>query len=605
MQAIILAAGMGKRLKYLTQDKTKCMIKVNGITLIERMLRQLENQNLSRIVIVVGYQNQNLIKHIETLAIKTPIEYVYNDMYYKTNNIYSLALAKDYLCQEDSLLLESDIILEEETIEELLNDSRENLALVDKYESWMDGACVELDEDDCIISFVSGKNLRFADKGKYFKTVNVYKFSKSFSENTYIPFLCAYEKAMGENEYYESVIKLIALLDSKELRARRIEKCIWYEIDDIQDLDIAESLFARTASEKYEKRVSRYGGYWRYPKMLDFCFLVNPYFPTEKMREEIKANFDALLTNYPSGMKVNCLLASRNFGIKQEHIVVGNGAAELIKELLECQEWGKLGIIRPTFEEYPQRYLGKEVVTFYSKNDSFLYTEQELIDFFETNPINTLVLINPDNPTGNYIEKSGILKLLKWAKQKNISLIIDESFLDFSNEGMNSTNVSEDILLLYEKLYVIKSIAKSHGVPGLRLGVLASSNEKMIKQLKKKVAIWNINSFGEYYFQIFEKYKKEYVFSLKKLRACREIFWRELNEISFLKPFPSQANYIMCEVDSIVGSTFLAERLLEEEILIKDLSSKMHGNKNFIRLAIRTEEENAKLIEALRKIDFK
>ena len=96
MQAIILAAGMGKRLKSLTEHNTKCMVEVNGVTLIERMLRQLEAVHLSRIVIVVGYQGQKLIDFVSGLNIQTPIVYVNNPIYDKTNNIYSLALVKDH-----------------------------------------------------------------------------------------------------------------------------------------------------------------------------------------------------------------------------------------------------------------------------------------------------------------------------------------------------------------------------------------------------------------------------------------------------------------------------------------------------------------------------
>ena len=110
MQGLILAAGMGRRLKELTSDNTKCMVKVNGVTLIDRALHQLDALGLSKIVIVVGYEGQKLIDYIATLEIATPICYVNNPIYDKTNNIYSLALAKDYLLQEDTLLLESDII---------------------------------------------------------------------------------------------------------------------------------------------------------------------------------------------------------------------------------------------------------------------------------------------------------------------------------------------------------------------------------------------------------------------------------------------------------------------------------------------------------------
>ena len=161
MQAIILAAGMGKRLKELTQDRTKCMVQVNGVALIDRMLHQIESRHLSRIVIVVGYEGEKLMKYIDTLGIRTPIVYVQNPIYDKTNNIYSLALAKDYLCQDDTLLFESDLIFEDAVIDQLLDDPRETLALVDKYESWMDGTCVKLGPDDSIASFVPSKNFRF------------------------------------------------------------------------------------------------------------------------------------------------------------------------------------------------------------------------------------------------------------------------------------------------------------------------------------------------------------------------------------------------------------------------------------------------------------
>lgn len=105
MQAIILAAGMGKRLKDLTDDNTKCMVKVNGVTIIERMLGQLDKLDLSSIIIVVGYKAKELIDYINTLDVKTPIQYVNNDIYDSTNNIYSLYLARNYMLQEDTLLL--------------------------------------------------------------------------------------------------------------------------------------------------------------------------------------------------------------------------------------------------------------------------------------------------------------------------------------------------------------------------------------------------------------------------------------------------------------------------------------------------------------------
>lgn len=402
MQAIILAAGMGKRLKELTQNNTKCMVKVNGVSLIDRMLHQIEKQHVSRIVIVVGYKGQKLIDYIGTLGISTPIIFINNPIYDKTNNIYSLALAKDYLCEDDTLLFESDVIFEDSVIDALVNDPRQTLALVDKYESWMDGTCVKLADDDTIEAFIPGKKFNFSEIKDYYKTVNIYKFSRDFSLTHYVPFLEAYQKALGENEYYEQVLRVITMLDDPVIKAKRLNGQKWYEIDDIQDLDIAESIFTTDPDDKVSKLLSRYGGYWRYPKLLDYCYLVNPYFPPQKLKDEIKANFDTLLTEYPSGMKVNSLLAAKDFGVHQENILVGNGAAELIKSLMSRLS-GKTGFVRPTFDEYPHRYNRSKSVDYIPMNKDYSYTADDLMDFFSNKEISNLVIVNPDNPSGNYI----------------------------------------------------------------------------------------------------------------------------------------------------------------------------------------------------------
>lgn len=530
MQAIILAAGMGKRLKDLTKNNTKCMVKVNGVSLIDRMLHQIDRQELSQIVIVVGYEGEKLIKYIETLNIKTPIIYVNNPIYDKTNNIYSLSLAKEYLCKDDTFLFESDLIFEDSIIEELINDNRPTLALVDKYESWMDGTCVKIDNEDKIEAFVPGKKFKFNEINDYYKTVNIYKFSKHFSETHYVPFLDAYSKALGNNEYYEQVLRVITMLDDSEIKAKRLNGQLWYEIDDIQDLDIATSMFAENDEKKVSLLQKRYGGYWRYPNLIDFCYLVNPYFPPQRLIDEIKASFEKLLTQYPSGMSVNSLLAAKNFNIHQENIIIGNGAAELIKSIMEQLD-GKTGFVRPTFEEYPNRYDKNKEICFVPNNKDYSYTAKDLMNYFDDKEIKNLIVVNPDNPTGNYISKKSLLELIEWTKERDIQLVIDESFVDFADEE-DSTLIMQDILETNKHLYIVKSISKSYGVPGLRLGILASGNVDMVQNLKKDVSIWNINSFGEFYMQIYEKYKKDYINALELFRIERTRFQTQLSKIS-------------------------------------------------------------------------
>lgn len=599
MQAVILAAGMGKRLKELTRNNTKCMVKVNGVTLIDRMLHQLDQHNLSRVVIVVGYEGKKLTDYIGTLGIKTQIVFVENPIYDKTNNIYSLSLAKEWLLKDDTILLESDLIFEDSVLEALLSDPRDTLALVDKYESWMDGTCVKLSEDDTIEAFIPGKKFKFDEIREYYKTVNLYKFSRHFSKTHYVPFLDAYQSALGENEYYEQVLRVITMIDNSGIKAKRLDGQKWYEIDDIQDLDIAESIFIPDEDERVRLLQGRYGGYWRYPKLIDFCYLVNPYFPPERMKEEIKANFDVLLTQYPSGMRVNSLLAAKNFGVHPENILVGNGAAELIKSLMGYFN-GKTGFIRPTFDEYPNRYAKEESVDFIPDNKDYSYTADDIMAYFTDKKIQNLIVVNPDNPTGNYIPKADLTRLVEWSRKNKIKIVIDESFADFSDEPDNTLFV-QSLLSDNPHLYVMKSISKSYGVPGIRLGVLASGDVETIAKMKKDVAIWNINSFGEFYMQIEEKYKKDYVTALEKFREERARFQDELAKIKGVRVIPSQANFVMVELEKGISPTELLKRLLiKHNLLIKELTTKTNG-RNYLRLAVRNREDNDILVAAMKK----
>ncbi len=601
MQAIILAAGMGKRLKELTANNTKCMVKVNGVTLIERMLRQLDALKLDRIVIVVGYEGEKLTQYVNALSIATPVVFVDNPVYDKTNNIYSLSLAKEFLLQDDTLLLESDLIFEDAVLHKLLDDPRQTLALVDKYESWMDGTVVTLDADDNILSFVPGSKFNFDDIPGYYKTVNIYKFGKYFSQTHYVPFLEAYTRALGNNEYYEQVLKVITLLEKPDIWALRLSGEAWYEIDDIQDLDIAQSIFTTDPIEKLHKMQSRYGGYWRYPGMLDFCYLVNPYFPPKRLMDEIKANFETLISQYPSGMYVNALLAAKDFSVAQEHIAVGNGAAELIKALLETSR-GKIGIIKPTFEEYPNRLPEERLVVFNADGPDFSYSAQDVKTFFESRGVSDIILINPDNPSGNYIAKQRVLELASWAEQKGVRLVVDESFVDFAEEA-DCSLIDEGIICAHKNLLVIKSISKSYGVPGLRLGVAVSADTELISRLKEEVSIWNINSFAEFYMQIAEKYKADYAVSLEKIKKSRAFLMDGLRKIPYLRPIGSQANYIMCELTGAYTPRELSAKLLSEYgIIIKDLSPKL-GQRPYIRLAVRDINDNQALLSALRELE--
>lgn len=602
MQAIILAAGMGRRLGELTKNNTKCMLEVNGVRLIDRYLRQLSKYSLDRIVIVVGYEGQKLIDYIHANYPDINIEFVNNPIYDKTNNIYSLALAKDYLCADDTILMESDLIVEDGIIDKLLNHTDKDLALVAKYEQWMDGTMVRIDDNRRILQFIPKAGFRYEEADDYYKTVNIYKFSREFSSKQYIPFLEAYCKVMGNNEYYEQVLSVLTLLQNTTLRALPIGNEKWYEIDDVQDLDIASTLFSEDKN-RFQLYHKRYGGFWRFPKLLDFCYLVNPFFPNKRMRDEIRNNFDTLLESYPSGMGVNSLLAGKYFGIKQDYVVVGNGAAELIKVVMEEHTNGRVGVIFPTFDEYPNRLKQEQIVQFIPTDSNFGYTADELMEYYNDKQLSLLMLVNPDNPSGHFMPKADVLRLAAWCDKKDIKLLVDESFVDFTEEYEKNSLLHNDILASNRNLMVMKSISKSYGVPGLRLGVFASSDTELIQRIKKEVSIWNINSFGEFYMQIYGKYENDYRKACRKFCEVREMFYEDLKQIDFLRVIPSQANYFLCEVTNKYTSAELCELLIEKDIVISNCGKKKHmDGRNLVRLAVRDEADNARLVEVLKSL---
>ena len=615
MQAIILAAGMGRRLGDYTKDNTKCMVPVNGVRLIDRLLGQLAKQQLNRVIIVVGYKGKELREYIgNRYDGVVNIEFAENPVYDKTNNIYSLAIVKDKLQEDDTLLIESDLIFSDNISPMIVNAPYPNLALVAKYETWMDGTMVRLDEEQNIVNFISKDAFDYNDVDSYYKTVNIYKLSKQFSQQKYVPFLDAYTKAVGNNEYYENVLRIISLLNNHDMKALPIGQEKWYEIDDKQDLDIAEALFA-DEKDVLRKYYGRYGGFWRFPQMLDFCYLVNPYFPSRRMKDELRANFDTLLTEYPSGMKVNTLIASKCFGVSEPYIVPGNGAAELIKVLMEdASDLSphtsnfKIGFTRPTFEEYPNRYDKDQQVTFVPQNEDYRYTADDLMAFFGDKDIRQLMVINPDNPSGNFIPKNDVLRLAQWCEDKGIRLVVDESFVDFSEDYAHNSLLSDELLEAYPHMAVMKSISKSYGVPGLRLGILASADKDLIAHIKKDVSIWNLNSFAEFFMQIYNKHEKDYQRACDKFVKERADFYEKLCQIPFFRVMPSQANYFLCEVlPPYTASEIVIYMLKQHNILTRDCSLKtgLDPNKQYMRIAVRNHEDNTRLVEGLRAITAK
>ncbi len=602
MQALMLAAGMGKRLGAYTNNQTKCMVKVGGKTLLEHAADALREAGIKKFVIVVGYEGEKLMDFAREKLSDFDLEFIVNEDYASTNNIYSLYMAREQLAADDTVLLESDLIYERRLIRLLLEDPAPNVVAVAKYEQWMDGTVTLVDEDGLIREFIEKKDFSYTSVDKYYKTVNVYKLSRGFCADQYVPFLEAYIRAYGTNQYYEMVLKALAHLPFAGLRAFEMGDIKWYEIDDVQDLDIANTLFA-PETESLKAYSGHFGGYWRFGNLKDFCYLVNPYFPPKKMLDQMMYFYPTLLTQYPSGMRVQKLLAGKIFGVREEYLLVGNGAAELINTLGRTMS-GRTALSIPAFNEYVRCFPDCEIVPISGAAHDFRFDMAELRQAAAA--CSNLILINPDNPSGAFLSKEEVLELAELCAANGTKFVVDESFVDFAEPDLRFTLFDNGILERYPNMLVMKSISKSYGVPGLRLGVCACADTGLMETMRGLLPVWNINSFGEYFFQIYGLYAAQYKAACDEIVNRRNEMAARLAEFPFLKPYTSQANYIMCRVEGI-GSEELANALLrEDDLLIKDLSPKNGFNgMDFIRIAVRDAADNEALYRGLEKIRAK
>lgn len=248
MQALILAAGTGSRLKQYTEKVPKCMVPVNGVPMIERAVDAIVAAGIKQLYIGLGYKSEVLKEFIaKTFDQKRlegmKIDFIENPVYDKTNNIYSLWLARKAFSDDDTILLESDLVFDMGLIKNLVQAKERNLAVVSHYEDWMDGTCTILDRDNNIVDFI-GKNAQNpAEMDRYYKTVNIYKFSRDFTESYYLPFLQTFMDVFGKNNYYETCLKFLAQTDPTLLKAFKISGDSWYEIDNPDDLKNAEKRF--------------------------------------------------------------------------------------------------------------------------------------------------------------------------------------------------------------------------------------------------------------------------------------------------------------------------------------------------------------------------
>ena len=603
MQAIILAAGKGTRLKSYTAVIPKSMIEVNGVSVMQRMLTQLDELQLTKVIIVVGYESETLTSYVRSLGVATPIEIIENPIFDTTNNIYSLAIVKQQMCEDDTLLVESDLIFEEGILKGMKDDPRPTLALVDRFESWMDGTVVELDADERITSFIPGKVFPFERAHEYYKTVNAYKFSREFSQKHYVPFLDAYMTSRGRNEYYERALGMLTQFEDAGLYGRRLQGERWYEIDTLQDLDIAEVLFATDPLSAYEKLHEREGGYWRFPYLHDLTYAHNAYYPSSRLIDEMKASMGELLCGRPSGQRVTTLLAEKSFDIEPEHVVVAHGASELIELLrsyFAAQE-RSLGFTSSLVSRSAGITDAASAVQLHPDTADLCYSVEGLQEFVRTSGVRALMLANPDLRAGGFIDRQTMTAWVSWCAERDVIVVIDETqkcLVDESEPPLTDAYFSE-----HPNLVVVDDISESDGVAGLRLGVLASGDKTLVAAIAAALPDHAVNAVGEYYLQIAEKYASDYREGISALKRARVALIHALGEIEGLRVLPSQGARVTVEVMTDISAVELAARLLFTYDVFVDTTQEVIAGvvHSYLQIGICDGADRDLLVSALKK----
>lgn len=587
MQAIILAAGIGNRMRPLTDNTHKTLLKIGSETIIERIINGLCENNIFDITVVTGYRSEELVNFLKNRYNNVNFQFIHNEKYTETNNIFSMSLAFEKMTiSRDIILIESDLIYEPKVIEKIIKSPHRNVAMVDKYKRGMDGTVVKLVGDvitNVIPTHLQGKNFDFSNK---YKTLNIYKFSKEFCNNEFKKMLTYYAKTFDNNCYYELILGILIYMQREVIYAEILGNEKWAEVDDPNDLRIAEFIFC--PKKRLEILENSFGGYWSH-KILDFCFIRNMYFPNFSILSEIKNSLPALLHNYGSKQCILSEKLSYFLGYKKERLHVLNGASQAYPVIQKYFEDKKVLIPSPTFGEYTRIF--KNVLT---------YTDEVGFDLDEirskSKNADLIVLVNSNNPTGSQLPSDWIYDFAK--TNPNKTFIVDESFIEFSKYKSIITRLEFEEL---ENIIIIKSLSKSLGVPGVRLGYAYSCNKDFNEYLSQSIPIWNSNSVAEFMLEIMLKHKKSLENSYTQTIEDRESFIENLKKLDFIdKVYESGANFVLVKLKT--DSKEIVNTLLSEDLIyVKDISNKFDDGKSYLRLAVRLPEENEYLVTSLKK----
>lgn len=360
----------------------------------------------------------------------------------------------------------------------------------------------------------------------------------------------------------------------------------------------------KTQAEKYEYLSKQHGGYYRH-NFIDHAYLYNLYFPPAAVFTHLKESIHDLVLNYPMAQDALAELIGEIIAQPNERIVVGNGAAEIIK-ILSGHLAKKIIVPVPSFNEYANAAPKGHVVEFPLDFPSFNLD----IDKYAAEAIKVgadmAVVVTPNNPTSMLVPKADLIRLSQKLEGHNCMLIVDESFIDFADNKEQIT-LEQDIDK-YPNMAILKSMSKAYGICGLRIGYMLTANLEFAAAVRNEIHIWNINGFAEEFLRILPDYQQAFKKSCDKVKSDRDRFYKRLCSIKGMTVFKPDANYIFCRLpdDALSGPEVTKRLFIEYNIYIKDSVGKTQPEADrYIRIASRTNGENSKLVDALKNVMYK
>lgn len=588
MKAIILAAGYGNRMRPLTDRTHKTLLSVGGETILSRIIDGLVENGVTDIVMVTGFAAEAIRAYLAEHYPAVAFTYVHNEKYRETNNIFSLALAFDSVeIDSEVIVIESDLIYHPEIIRRLIANPHANVALVDRFRSGMDGTVVTV-ENSIITSVIpphlQGERFDFSDK---YKTLNIYKFSREFCQTSFKKLLSYYAHAIDDNCYYELILGILIYMQREVVYAGIVDSP-WAEVDDPNDLAVAQFVFNRDRLQILE---NGFGGFWNYD-LVDFCFIRNMYFPHSSIISEMKNNLANLIHNYGSRQAVLNTKMSWFLLCNPERVVALNGASQIYPVLQELYRDRQVLLPTPTFNEYHRIFPGVRVY-----RDEVGLRPDDLAGGIDA--CDCIVIVNPNNPTGSVLPTQWIHETA--AQNAAKVFIVDESFIEFSGQPSVISLLEEQPLA---NVIVVKSLSKSLGVPGIRLGYTYCCDPAFIGEVMARTPIWNMNSLAEFTLEIILKHRMTLKKSIALTVRDREQFAADLARVSLVdRVYPSGANFLLLRLRQGLNARQVVERMLSEHsVYLKDISDKFADGGEYLRLAVRLPHENRMAVDLLQSL---